>query len=147
MAVFSCKEGVMPRTGRKENLKPVKSVEEAREKGAKGGKKSGEVRRKNKSLREALRFLLQERYEYAGETVDGFELLAIKTFEQAQNGSVKAFEVIRDSIGEKPTEVHAFEEGGVQDIQITFVDKSDASKKLKGDPKIVGESSPTIEVP
>ena len=46
----------MPRTGRKENLKPVKSVEEAREKGAKGGKKSGEVRRQNKSLRQALRF-------------------------------------------------------------------------------------------
>ena len=128
-----------------ENLK-VPTSEEARRYGQKGGQKSGEARRKNKSLREALRFLLQERYEYAGETVDGFELLAIKTFEQAQNGSVKAFEVIRDSIGEKPTEVHAFEEGGVQDIQITFVDKSNPENKLKTDPKIVGEKSPTIEV-
>lgn len=137
----------MPRTGRKENLKPVKSVEEAREKGAKGGKKSGEVRRQNKSLRQALRYLLQEGYEKDGETLDGFEIIATKVFEQALAGNVKAFEVIRDSIGEKPTEVHAFEEGGVQDIQITFVDKSDATKKLNGDPKIVGESSPTIEVP
>lgn len=137
----------MPRTGRKENLKPVKSVEEAREKGAKGGKRSGEVRRQNKSLRQALRYLLQEGYEKDGKTLDGFEIIATKVFEQALAGNVKAFEVIRDSIGEKPTEVHAFEEGNVQDIQITFVDKSNANKRLETDPKIVGESSPTIEVP
>ena len=61
-------------------------------------------------------------------------------------GNIKAMEFVRDSIGEKPTEVHAFEEGGVQDIQITFVDKSNPEKKLKTDPKIVGEKSPTIEV-
>lgn len=136
----------MPRTGRKENLKPVQSVEEAREKGAKGGKKSGEVRRKNKSIKQALRYLLQQGYEKDGKIVDGFEIIAIKVFEQAMAGNVKAFEVVRDSIGEKPTEVHAFEDSNVQDIQITFVDKSNADKKLESDPKIVGESSPTIEV-
>ena len=130
----------------RDNLK-VPTSEEARKYGAKGGKKSGEVRRQNKSLRQALRYLLQERYEKDGERLDGFEIIATKVFEQALAGNVKAFEVTHDSSGEKPTEVHAFEEGGVQDIQITFVDKSDATKKFKGDPKIVGESSPTIEVP
>lgn len=130
----------------RDNLK-VPTSEQAREYGAKGGKKSGEVRRQNKSLRQALRFLLQEGYEKDGKTLDGFEIIATKVFEQALAGNVKAFEVIRDSIGEKPTEVHAFEEGGVQDIQITFVDKSNATKRLETDPKIVGESSPTIEVP
>ena len=129
----------------RDNLK-VPTSEEARKYGAKGGQKSGEVRRQNKSIRQALRYLLQEGYENAGETVDGFEIIATKAFEQAMAGNIKAMEFVRDSIGEKPTEVHAFEEGNVQDIQITFVDKSNANNKLKTDPKIVGEKSPTIEV-
>ena len=40
------------------NLKPYRSVNEARENGKKGGKKSGEARRKRKALKEHLLYLL-----------------------------------------------------------------------------------------
>ena len=42
----------------KENLRPVSSKEEARERGRKGGLASGEARRKRKTLKEELLLLL-----------------------------------------------------------------------------------------
>lgn len=42
-----------------ENLTPVRSVSEAREMGAKGGRASGEARRRKKAMREVLDDLLQ----------------------------------------------------------------------------------------
>lgn len=42
-----------------ENLIPVRSESEAREKGGRGGKASGEARRKKKELRETMEALLQ----------------------------------------------------------------------------------------
>ena len=48
----------MPRDGTK-NLKPVKTKEEARKRGAAGGRKSGEVRRKRKSMKEALELIME----------------------------------------------------------------------------------------
>lgn len=76
------------------NLKPFRSVEEAREKGKKGGIKSGEVRRERKALKEELLCLLEQ-----GNTQEKISLALIK---QALKGNVKAFALIRDTIGEKP---------------------------------------------
>ena len=42
----------------KNNLKPVRTKEEARERGKKGGIKSGEVRRERKTLKDELLLLL-----------------------------------------------------------------------------------------
>ena len=80
----------------KENLRPVSSKEEARERGRKGGLASGEARRKRKTLKEELLLMLSE-----GETQQSVTLALI---EKAISGDTKAFEVIRDTIGEKPVD-------------------------------------------
>lgn len=51
----------MPKRGGIDNLKPpIRSADEAREKGKKGGIKSGESRRQKKSMREQAQFLMQK---------------------------------------------------------------------------------------
>ena len=80
----------------KENLRPVSSKDEARERGRKGGLASGEARRKRKTLKEELLLMLSE-----GETQQSVTLALI---EKAMSGDTKAFEVIRDTIGEKPVD-------------------------------------------
>lgn len=77
-----------------QNLKPVSSKKEARERGRKGGLASVESRRKRKTLKEELLLMLSE-----GETQQSLTLALI---EKAMSGDTKAFEVIRDTIGEKP---------------------------------------------
>ena len=76
----------------KENLKPIRTKNEAREKGKHGGIKSGEVRRKRKALREELILLL--------ETNNYNQKISLAIIKEAEAGNVKAFEVIRDTIGE-----------------------------------------------
>ena len=78
------------------NLKPVSSKKEARERGRKGGLASVESRRKRKTLKEELLLMLSE-----GETQQSVTLALI---EKAMSGDTKAFEVIRDTIGEKPVD-------------------------------------------
>ncbi len=76
------------------NLKPIRSENEAREKGRKGGKKSGETRRARKTLREELLMLLE-----AGDTQNKISIAMIN---EAAKGNVKAYLAIRDTVGEKP---------------------------------------------
>lgn len=76
------------------NLIPVRTVNEAREKGKKGGIKSGQARRERKALKEQLLMML--------ESGDIQENICLALLKEAQNGNIKAFEVIRDTIGEKP---------------------------------------------
>lgn len=78
------------------NLKPVRTKEEARKRGKNGGKASGEARRERKALKEELLLLLSK-----GNTQ---EKLSLALINQAMNGNTKAFEVIRDTIGEKPVD-------------------------------------------
>ena len=87
------------------NLRPiVLTHEEAIENGPKGGKKSVEKRRERKALKEALEMLLERNYKVDGQTCNGIEAASVALIKQALNGNVKAFEVIRDTIGEKPTD-------------------------------------------
>ena len=80
-----------------ENLKKLSS-EEARKNGKKGGIKSVEVRRARKTLKEELLLLLSN-----GDTQ---ERLSLALIEKAFKGDTKAFEVIRDTIGEKQADKH-----------------------------------------
>lgn len=80
-----------------ENLKKLSS-EEARKNGKKGGIKSVEVRRARKTLKEELLLLLAN-----GDTQ---ERLSLALIEKAFKGDTKAFEVIRDTIGEKQADKH-----------------------------------------
>ena len=62
-----------------------------------GGIASGEARRRKKELRLSLIALLEAD---DGKLQDNICTALIK---KAENGDVKAFEVIRDTVGEKPT--------------------------------------------
>ena len=84
--------------GRPENFKPRSTVE-ARKNGKKGGLKSGESRRKKKLLRELLELALATK-DSGGTTAA--ENIVAALVREAQSGNVKAFETIRDTIGEKP---------------------------------------------
>ena len=83
----------------KEDLIPVRTEEEAKEKGRKGGIASGEARRKKKELRETLRALLEETTK-DGRT--GMENIAIALLAEAEKGNVRAFAEIRDTLYGKP---------------------------------------------
>lgn len=61
-----------------------------------GGIKSGESRRARKTLKEELLALLSQG--------DIQEKISLALLEKAKKGDVKAFETMRDTIGEKPTE-------------------------------------------
>lgn len=84
----------MPR-GNVNNLR-TPTTEEAREIGRKGGLASGETRRKRKTLREELLAMLAD-----GNTQ---ESITAALLEKAMDGDVKAFEVVRDTVGEKPVD-------------------------------------------
>ena len=87
-----------------DNLR-VLTTEEAREIGVKGGIRSGEARRRKRDIRMALEALLEKEYKGKnGETVTGAEAIAIKQMEKALKGDTRAFEVVRDSGGQKPVE-------------------------------------------
>ena len=95
--------------GRKEdNLKPFdsnQSREQAKINGKKGGIKSGEVRRAKKTMKEMLDYLLAKEIENKkGEKATTQEAISVSLIKQALNGNVKAYEVIRDTIGQKPVE-------------------------------------------
>ncbi len=76
-----------------DNLRAL-SREEAVKNGKKGGIASGKARRERKALKEQLLLLLDNE--------DTQKELCTALISQAMTGNTKAFEVIRDTIGEKP---------------------------------------------
>lgn len=81
-----------------ENLKPIRSQSEAKAKGKAGGVKSGEARREKKALRERLELLLAKKIDGV-ETADA---ICIALIDKALTGDARAWELIRDTLGEKP---------------------------------------------
>lgn len=91
--------------GNPDNLKPVQSKEEASERGRKGGIASGEARRNKKMLRECFEILLDKQFKNKdGKMASGAETLALTVFQKAQRGDLKAFELVRDTAGQKPVD-------------------------------------------
>lgn len=71
-----------------------------------GGKASGEARRRKKQLREILDELMERK---AGKDSDGNEIttaeaMAIQAVKAAMNGDWKAWELVRDTAGQKPVD-------------------------------------------
>ena len=115
------------------NLKPVASESEARAKGYKGGKASGEARRAKKTLRE-----LVEIFGSLGVNKDTKTLMkqlgipedlwtrkmqpVVALYNKGNIGDVSAFIAIRDIIGEKPVEKTQLSGGFDTNIQIGFVE-------------------------
>lgn len=96
------------------NLKPVRNSEEARERGRKGGIKSGEVRRERKKLRDTISMLLSMPPGMSGQKdvlmalgidekdCNNQTLIAVSMIQAAVSGDVKAAVWLRDTVGEKP---------------------------------------------
>ena len=92
-----------------ENLKPVRTKNEARERGRNGGKKSGEARRRKANFRKTLNQLLTTEID-SPEWKPVLESLGIEcTLESALNmsmikeglaGNVKAYEAIAKYVGQ-----------------------------------------------
>lgn len=94
-----------------QNLVPL-STDKAREIGKKGGIISGQRRAERKTLREELLLLLAQ-----GDTQNK---LSLSLIEKAIKGDTKAYEVIRDTIGEKPKDV--IEANVNTEIKVTLED-------------------------
>lgn len=73
---------------------------ELREITKKGGKKSGEIRREKKLLKELLEEALLKKTETGNKYIDITNAL----IKQAEEGNVKAYETIRDTLGQKPVD-------------------------------------------
>lgn len=87
-----------------QNLR-VPTSSEARKNGKKGGIASGEARRAKKSLREAMQILMEaDLTGKDGKTMTGTEAMAARAFQAALKGDWKAWELVRDTAGQKPVE-------------------------------------------
>ena len=82
-----------------------RSTEEVREIASRGGKASGEARRRKRDLKACMEALLEKEVKGKdGQMYTGAEAISIKQFEKALKGDAKAFELIRDTSGQKPIE-------------------------------------------
>ena len=87
-----------------QNLRPSEH-KFTQEEHKRGGIRSGEVRRQKRDLRIALEMLLEKEFtDGQGNKLTGTEVITAKLFEQAMKGNVKAFETLRDTVGQKPVE-------------------------------------------
>lgn len=71
------------------------STEEARKRGAKGGKASAKRRQAYASLTEALKDQC---------TPEVMQELTARLIKEAEGGNMRAYELLRDQLGEKPVE-------------------------------------------
>ena len=101
-----------------QNLRPSEyklSQEEAK----KGGIASGEARRRKRDLRLAMEALLEKDItDNSGKTVSGAEAIALKQFQKALKGDTRAFEMIRDTAGQKP-----IDKVQIQEIDQNIIDE------------------------
>ena len=101
------------------NLKPIRDTERARQLQEKAAQKQRENIARRKTLAEELLALLS-----VGDTQ---KRLSLAQVEKALNGDTKAYEVIRDTIGEKPTD--KVEQSGETKLVITL--QGDAAEWAK----------------
>lgn len=93
-----------------QNLKPIRDSKRARELQEKAAQKQRENIARRKTLAEELLALLSK-----GDTQERISLAQV---EKALKGDTKAYEVIRDTIGEKPTD--KVENTGTQTLDINI---------------------------
>lgn len=85
--------------------RPFKQGDEQRQIARKGGIKSGEVRRMKRTLREQLEMLMLEQvHDNKGNKITLQKGISSALVKQAFEGNTRAYEIIRDTLGQKPTE-------------------------------------------
>lgn len=71
---------------------------------SKGGKASGRVRKYKGDLRRACEALLKGAIEFDGKELSGADAAALALMKEALSGNTRAFEVLRDTAGQKPVD-------------------------------------------
>lgn len=126
----------MPQEGYPNLIHPGidRSTEEARANGAKGGRASGESRRRRKTFRESLLTILsmpvddpdlKAALEALGLDPTFQTAIDLAQVRQAQKGDTDASRFVRDTVGEKPSD--QVEIGGLADRPIATIDMSKLS--------------------
>lgn len=125
--------------GKRENLRAANELteEELRRMASNGGKKSVEVRRRKKTMREALEMLLyktelpeqmKERLRQEGIIADddmNHQMMITRSLiAKAEAGDVQAYNAICGMIGEKPAEKVEMSGGQQMDLKVTYVTTS-----------------------
>lgn len=100
----------MPRDGSK-NLTPLnkRTIEEQKKITSAGGKASGKARRNKAMLKDCINILMEQKVldEETGKKITGAEQLSVNLWKKAISEmdtakAAKAFEVLRDTSGQKP---------------------------------------------
>lgn len=98
-----------------QNLRPP-TTEEARERGQKGGKASAKKRQQNKTFKEIINKFLDGKvtneelkqqmvkFGFKDKEVNNKSCAVFALWKEAIKGNTKAFELLRDTVGEKPIE-------------------------------------------
>lgn len=115
-----------------DNLKPL-TTEKAREIGSKGGKASVEARRKKRDLRLALESLLEsevKKKDLKGKekNMTVAEAMSLEQVRKALKGDSKAYEIVRDSSGQKPVEkiqMAEVEQSVIDEVERMVLDESE----------------------
>ena len=124
--------------GRKENLIDPKdrTSEQLREMTRKGGIKSGEARRRKKTMREALEMLMyktelneqtKSMLKAEGISEEDFNHQMVITrslIAKAESGDVQAYNAICGMIGEKPADKVEMSGGQQMELKIEYINKS-----------------------
>ena len=92
-----------------------------------GGKASGKARAEKRDLRKALELLLEQTFtDKKGITRTGTQAITEKLFSEVMKGNVRAFEVLRDTVGQKPVEkvmVAEVEQNVIDEVERAVMDK------------------------
>lgn len=103
----------MNNSGGHDNIKPIRSSEEARERGRKGGIRSGEVRREKKAMRDVLQELLNMPIKNCkldtfnsldkikGKNITAQQAMCAAMIQKAIKGDTEAAKFVRDTSGNK----------------------------------------------
>ena len=130
----------MPKTGKVENLDKITTVEEAREKGRKGGQKSAESRRKKRAMAETMEIILKmplqdgmvddiesvtSNADIEKRNVTVQDAIIAAQAKKAMKGDTRAAEFIRDLIGAKVQVAETSPLDGIASVLSKFAEDED----------------------
>ena len=82
-----------------------RSAEEQQRMRHNAGVASGKTRRNKALLKDCLQILMEKKIEGEdGKKITGAEALSVEVFKKALNGDMKAWELLRDTVGQKPVD-------------------------------------------
>lgn len=110
----------------------MRTLEERQKIGQMGGIKSGESRRRMRTFKEELQALLAlDIVDQDGDKGNAQEKINLAIIKKAAKGDVKAYEAIRDTLGQKPVEEKSVVVSAPLESRIEVIDE--LNRRLYGD--------------